>query len=389
MSQRDSGLGEDIGHNRTTQGARPSPIPSENEESDTENPGNETFYDPEGGDSTSGSDDTPEIANSESSEEDVEQQLPAMANQPASGSQLNSIPKFEGKEGLEVRNFIEAVESAKTQFQWNNDTAISSTIYRLSGPAQDWMRGKKMMGDAYAGAEGWTNLKRDLLERFSPVINSATAVDAVRDLKQHHDETASEFYDRIIHSLDRKNHAYTAAQKREEAYLTAFRADLVTFFLGGLKESISKKVMGVPNPPDTPAGALQAARAAEAAEARQNIPIMAVQEHQEDEVQVDAVQRRKNQCFNCQGFGHWARDCPSPRTRKQGSGQSRGGAQGQTGNSDVQRAQNNPYLRQPANVLIGGKRPQRRVQAADVGNDEDERGSQWDLEETQSQSGNE
>ena len=392
MSQRDSGLGEDIGHQRTNQPRVPTPIPSEEEDEfvDTqEDPGNETIV---GGDLPSSPE--PDQANPEAPENpQVPSRSPSATPpvsrtpspvapagnmaQPASGSQLNSLPKFEGKEGLEVWNFLEAAENARGQFQWNYDTTIAAVIYRMVGTAQDWIRGKKMMGTAYNGEAGWTTLKQAMLDRFSPVITSATAVDAVKDLRQHHDESVSEFFDRIIHALDRKNHTYTAAQKKQEAYLNGFRADLVTFFLGGLREAISKKVMGVPEPPNTPDAALQAARAAEAAEARQKVPIMAVENPELEEYEVDAVQRRKTQCFNCQGYGHWSRECPSPRKGKAKPG------------SAAPVKMNNPFLKKPQDVLIGGKRPVRRYQADEVGHDANEPEQEWELEEDPAQAGNE
>ena len=390
MSQRDSGLGEEIGH-RTNTPRVPTPIPSEDEEyQDTqEEPGNETIVE---SDSSTEPESLPEQGQGDapaSSQSPTPPPSPTpsvsrspspdinMANQPASGSQLNSLPKFEGKEGLEVRNFLEAAENARGQFNWGHDTTIAAVIYRMTGPAQDWIRGKKMMGATYEGAAGWRDLKTQMLERFSPVITSATAVDAVKDLRQHHDETVSEFHDRIIHALDRKNHTYTPVQKTEDAYLAAFRADLVTFFLGGLRESISKKVMGVPEPPNTPDAALQAARAAEAAEARQKVPIMAVDETEPEELEVDAVQRKKTQCFNCQGFGHWSRECPSPRRGK-----------AKPGTSTPVRM-NNPFLRKPQDVLIGGKRPVKRLQASEVEQQPEEPDQPWELEEDTAQAGNE
>ena len=135
--------------------------------------------------------------------------------------------------------------------------------------------------------------------------------------------------------------------------------------------------MGVPEPPNTPDAALQAARAAEAAEARQKVPIMAVDETEPEELEVDAVQRKKTQCFNCQGFGHWSRECPSPRRGK-----------AKPGTSTPVRM-NNPFLRKPQDVLVGGKRPVKRLQASEVEQQPEEPDQPWELEEDAAQAGNE
>ena len=104
------------------------------------------------------------------------------------------------------------------------------------------------------------------------MLTSALAVDAVRDLNQRDEETVSRFYDRVLLALDRKNYIYTDVQKAEQAYIRSFNHDLTTFFLGGLREVIRKRVLGGQDPPNTPDNALAAARAAEA-ELNKNKPI--------------------------------------------------------------------------------------------------------------------
>ena len=278
----------------------------------------------------------------------------AMANaqqhQVANGGQISSLTPFEGKEGLEVLNFLEQVSRAQIQFNWSSETTANVAMSRMNGVAQDWLRGTKLMGVTFQGNTAWEDLSKAMKERFSPVITSATAVEAVKDLRQHADESVSMFYDRIVHSLDRKNHGVPDATKLQQAYQTQYKADIVTFFLGGLRENISKKVMAAADPPTTPEDSLKRARAVEAAEGRTKIPIMAVETQSTSEqeahfYEVDAVQanrvrqggwknaqrgrrnRSNDQCFNCKNYGHWANECP----RKDNAGRGRGGGGGQRG----------------------------------------------------------
>lgn len=276
-------------------------------------------------------------------------------HQAATGSQLATIEAFDGKEGLEIRNFCTAVDRAKKQFRWSEEQTVTAAQFRMQGQAQTWLRGQsEMMGKSW---DTWDAFRKQLLERFSPVINSAMAVEAVKDLKQRHSETVSEFYDRLLHALDRKNHAISEADKALDAYKKALNQDLKTFFLGGLKDNTQKKIMGKEEIPEKPEDCLKIAKAIEAADNHQHVAIIQEARGKGEQKGFTVEEnfrgpKRGPQCYACQGWGHYARECPSKLRQMQrggGRGASRG-ASSQRGGSSQRGSENGRGFRR------GGRR---------------------------------
>lgn len=293
-----------------------------------------------------------------------------------SGSQLVTIPTFSGEEGVyQIKNFIAHVSRAQTQFGWTEVQTVTSAQSRLTDQAQTWLRGATITGKTWnrwtpgaAGADGVVaeTFQDALNKRFGRVLTSALAVDAVQDLNQRDLESVSRFYDRVLLALDRKNYIYSEADKREDNYKRAFNHDLITFFLGGLRENIRRRVLGSAAPPETPENALAAARAAEA-EINKNNPVKMIEAVQANPgrveaqgaqgstsmvryevcdltgdkipvpVQVDAVkmQNRELICWRCGGKGHFAANCATPAAgdgnRGRGKGRGRGRGRGRGG----------------------------------------------------------
>ena len=87
-------------------------------------------------------------------------------------------------------------------------------------------------------------------------------VNAVADLKQRHRE--SSFLDRVILAVDKQHFNLTLAQKQEDGYRLVYDAAIMSHFGAGLRDDISKVILGAANPPETVADMLTAAEAVEA-----------------------------------------------------------------------------------------------------------------------------
>jgi hypothetical protein len=191
--------------------------------------------------------------------------------------------------------------------------------------------------------------------------------------------------------LDKKNHAYTAAEKDTPEYRAHFQRDVYTFFSAGLKDDLRIKAMSGSNPPLTAVDLRRVASTVEA-QADQELSHKAAiseirnqveeGEREEDEgnLEVNAIRGRQgfrrggnrgrgnnqnaaprrgrggggfqqrrggNQqfrggrgrgqnrtqlnCFNCQGYGHYSFECSSEPRNRQNPQNFRGGFQRQNG----------------------------------------------------------
>ena len=154
---------------------------------------------------------------------------------------------------------------------------------RMNGAAQDWLRGTKLMGKTYRGAQAWEDLLNALKERFSPVIASATVL--LKTLDNMLMKLSVCFMTELCTHLTERTMPSLTPPKHSRRIRISTKLYIVTFFVGGLKENISKKVMAAADPPNTQEDSLKRARAIEAAEGRTRIPIMAVEtdSHSEQE----------------------------------------------------------------------------------------------------------
>ena len=100
--------------------------------------------------------------------------------------------------------------------------------------------------------------------RFGPEYTSATAVNAVADLKQRHRESWAAFLDCVILAVDKRHFNHTQAQKQEAGYRLVYDAAIMSHFGAGFRDDISKVILGAANPPKTVADMLTAAKAVEA-----------------------------------------------------------------------------------------------------------------------------
>jgi hypothetical protein len=293
--------------------------------------------------------------------------LPITPKMPATGSQLASVPAYEGITDIEI--WLTLLENAAVQFEWTDVDTAAAAKSKLKGTASVWLQAQRKAGLLYPdfqnvaaaqAAPARLGLRQALVRRFGERITELAAADAVSQLTQKDGEPVDTFYDRVVIALDRKNFSYTVAQKLEAQYQVHFMADVYTFFGAGLLEYIRARTRGSHDPPRTADALLVAARAVESEYLRNhqkkkivaNVEVEIAAESSEKEqkeepqsleLQVAALQRQVREmtsqqkmnltCFRCRGKGHMANECPSPENvssqgdhRRQQDGGVRGGA---------------------------------------------------------------
>ena len=94
----------------------------------------------------------------------------------------------------------------------------------------------------------------------------------VADLKQRHRESCAAFLDPVILAVDKQHFYLTPGQKQEDGYWLVYDAAIMSHFGVGLKDDISKVILGAANPPETMAYMLTAAEAVEAETSKMGPP---------------------------------------------------------------------------------------------------------------------
>ena len=270
------------------------------------------------------------------------------------GAHMSQVPRYAGEEGQACLNWLEQMNSVGTLVGWNNEQKARLGMIKLDGPAADWIRAEKIMGnlpDSWDDVEAAVGppvvraaigIHNRIKNRFGKTKTTATAVDAIMNLRQKQGESVSTFYDRVRLAVDEKNYKTTEAEKTVAAYQKSLAEDTKIFLLAGLKDDLRNRVLGVPNPPDSLTDVMTILRAAEAeigASKHVNIMMNETNNDQTDnERQVAQLNTRGNfrgrtrgttplsaiTCFNCNNKGHYQSECRQPN-RNRPSNRGRGG----------------------------------------------------------------
>ena len=174
-----------------------------------------------------------------------------------------------------------------------------------------------------------------LYKRFGPKYTSATAVNAVSDLKQRSRESCAQFLDRVVLAVNKQNFNVDAAAKQTNVYKAVFDAAIISHFGAGLRDDISKVLLGSADAPNTVAAMLDAAEAVEAEQAKVGAPGTSALAVQEEEGSANPLQelterfkelvaaigfrrrkpfdKSKVRCYNCDKTGHFQNECPEPK----------------------------------------------------------------------------
>ena len=199
----------------------------------------------------------------------------------------------------------------------------------------EWDQGNRLRGITVTDWAGDNGFRAMLYKRFGPKYTSATTVNEVSDLKQRSRESCAQFLDHVVLAVNKQNFNVGDADKQTQVYKTVFDAAIISHFGAGLRDDISKVVLGSADAPNTVSAMLDAAEAVEAEQAKVGAPGTLALAVQEEETKPDPLQdlterfeelvaaigfRRRKPfdkskvcCYNCDKNGHFQNECPEPR----------------------------------------------------------------------------
>lgn len=302
---------------------------------------------------------------------------PTMAT---SGSQISAVHAYDGSTDVDI--YLLHADTMQASFAWDNAVIRTVVQNKLAGDAAIWYWNAIKFGeDLDSKAALWAALR----SRFGAAFNEDEASKAIVNLKQKDSESVHTFFSRTIAAVDKLNHAYTPAQKKQADYLALMHTHVFTFFSAGLRSDISALCMAGAKPPRTAKDLLDAAVAIEIQQEKkkQNQPASFVAEvaaadtpkpapaaQDEDELikKIEALfnkrfsrQNNPNRggfrsnyrgrgrggpprsgynpnvtCYNCRRTGHMSYECRSapanPSNPTRGNFQRRGGYRNNYGN---------------------------------------------------------
>ena len=176
------------------------------------------------------------------------------------GSQLTAAREFAGKQGDDVEIWTAHIDRCKTTFDWSEARTAQIALNKITDTAAKWAEAQRSLGVEFAN---WADLKTAITKRFKAEISDATAAMAMSELQQLQSESVSDFYDRCVLAMKKKNHRIDAALKANNDFKKAVNTDLFVFFGGGLKKHIRNATICSSAPPENIEKLLEAAKRVE------------------------------------------------------------------------------------------------------------------------------
>ena len=219
-------------------------------------------------------------------------------------------PTFSGEPGENVRTWLRKMEFAFEAHKTAGEDKVVHAALCLKDKASEWFMQLARIHDGKPFND-WAGLAREALERFEPEDLQYQLRGRLREIKQ--DTTLDEYISRFHNLLSQVDNMA--------------EVDKVAFFTDGLKTNLRYEV-GRQGPQTLKAAirlaestynALRVNGLLEASPwsvASPRVPAKV----EPTAMEIDNLERRSwnsdadsRRCYNCQGIGHIARQCPSPR----------------------------------------------------------------------------
>lgn len=183
------------------------------------------------------------------------------------GSQISSIPLFDGGVGVDGEAWIRMVDRAKDQFGWTSRQTAQTVRNRLLGEARMFVDNQEDEG--IPGTLEWdeteNNLRAMLIDKYGFTYSAATAAHALEDLKQNNSETVDQFYERVRFAVSKFLADMDKTGANAETYRNMFQRLTFTHFKGGIFQQYRVAIYSSVSArqPTTARALLEAARSAE------------------------------------------------------------------------------------------------------------------------------
>ena len=114
---------------------------------------------------------------------------------------------------------LETIENAQQTYNWAPNSLVQLAKTKGGPKRAEWDRGNHLRGNVRNIWDGPGNFHESLMFKFGPKYTSATAVNAVSNLKQRSKESCAGFLDRVVLAINKQNFNIAEADKPNPQYL--------------------------------------------------------------------------------------------------------------------------------------------------------------------------
>ena len=127
--------------------------------------------------------------------------------------QLVTLPVVDGERVEGFVNWLEAIENAQRIYNWAANSLVQVAKTKGGPKIAEWDRGNRVRRYVRNIWDGPGNFRESLMLRFGTKYTSATAVNAVSDLKQRSKKSCAGFLDRVVLAIVVSPHQFHDAVK--------------------------------------------------------------------------------------------------------------------------------------------------------------------------------